>query len=113
MALLESDIQSLLMERKRAPENWHTLIKLQSKVKHFQLQLNVTGEHGNPFLLILRKNVLNKLDFSVIVATQLENPNRIFRLRRYNGCSHIHSNRLESETFFDFIFTLLVNAIRN
>ncbi len=48
------------------------------------------------------KNAFNKLDFSVIIATRLENPNRVFRLRRYNGLSHIHSNKLESQTFFDY-----------
>lgn len=44
----------------------------------------------------------NEFDFSVIIAVQLHNSNRIFRLRRYNGLSHIHTNRIECETFYDY-----------
>ncbi len=44
----------------------------------------------------------NELDFSVILAVQRPQSNRFFRLRRYNGLSHEHTNRIERETFYDY-----------
>ncbi len=52
--------------------------------------------------MILRQNLINPLDFSVILAVRLPNSNRFFRLRRYNGKSHNHRNRIEGDAFYDF-----------
>ena len=40
----------------------------------------------------------NELDFSVILAVRVPNSNQYFRLRRYNGDSHQHTNTIESQT---------------
>ncbi len=42
------------------------------------------------------------MDFSVILAYQPPDTNILFRLRRYNGKSHEHSNHLERQTFYEF-----------
>lgn len=42
------------------------------------------------------------MDFSVIVAVRVPQSNRLFRLRRYNGKSHEHTNHIEGLTFYDF-----------
>ncbi|MCY3628025.1 MAG: hypothetical protein OXG88_10350 [Gammaproteobacteria bacterium] len=102
VALPESEIDSLMMERKVLPGNWSTAMRLSPKRGHYERQLEVTGENENIFVLILRKSMNNEFDFSVIVAVKLHKPNRIFRLRRYNGLSHTHTNRIESETFYDY-----------
>lgn len=60
------------------------------------------GENSNEFRLILRQNNINPLDFSVILAYKPKNVNQWFRLRRYNGKSHEHGNKLEKERFYDF-----------
>jgi hypothetical protein len=52
--------------------------------------------------LILRQSEFNPLDFSVILAYRPPKIYQLFRLRRYNGKSHEHTNTLESETFYDF-----------
>ena len=44
----------------------------------------------------------NALDFSAIIAHAPSNSSLFFRLRRYNGRSHEHTNRLEGTTFYDF-----------
>jgi hypothetical protein len=54
------------------------------------------------FRVILRQNKMNALDFSVILAVRVPNSNTVFRLRRYNGKSHKHTNHIEDETFYDF-----------
>lgn len=102
VALSESEINLLMMERKVLPGNWSTLIRLKPKRGHFERQLKVTGDNANEFALILRKSMSNEFDFSVIIAVRLHNSNRVFRLRRYNGLSHIHTNRIECETFHDY-----------
>ena len=38
----------------------------------------------------------------MILAVQVPRSNRLFRLRRYNGKSHEHTNSIEKETFYDF-----------
>ena len=42
------------------------------------------------------------MDFSAILAYQKPNTNTFFRLRRYNGNSHEHSNKIEGGRFFEF-----------
>lgn len=57
---------------------------------------------GSEFRLILRQSMNNALDFSVILAYRPPRSNQMFRLRRYNGKSHEHTNVIEGETFYDF-----------
>lgn len=45
---------------------------------------------------------LNQLDFSAILAVRLPKANTVFRLRRYNGRSHEHTNRIEGQRFYGF-----------
>ena len=42
------------------------------------------------------------LIFRVILVYRPPTSNLIFRLRRYNGKSHEHTNTLEGNTFYDF-----------
>lgn len=42
------------------------------------------------------------LDFSLILAWRAKDSNQLFRLRRYNGRSHEHTNIIENQTFYDF-----------
>lgn len=98
----DQEIQSLIEESKPVPGDWLRLTTLRPKRGHEERLLDLTGEHGNRFYLILRKSKLNHLDFSVIMATLAPNSNRRFRLRRYNGKSHEHANKIEREKFYDF-----------
>ncbi len=64
--------------------------------------LILTGDAGNEFRLILRQNQVNPIDFSVILGVQVPESNQVFRLLRYNGRSHQHTNHIEDMTFYDF-----------
>jgi hypothetical protein len=64
----------------------------------------VIAPSGNEFLVAIRRSALNMLDFSVILGYQLPNVHTVFRLRRYNGKSHHHTNALEKQTLYDFHF---------
>ncbi|MCH7764774.1 MAG: hypothetical protein IIB95_13750 [Candidatus Marinimicrobia bacterium] len=41
-------------------------------------------------------------DFSAILAFRKKGYTNDFKLKRYNGKSHEHSNKLEGEKFYDF-----------
>jgi len=98
----DEKINALIKERKPLPAKWRDLIHPKSKCGHDERSLELTGDAGGKFRVIFRKSQKNALDFSVILAVHLPESNRLFRLRRYNGNSHWHTNRIESKTFRDF-----------
>ena len=104
MAISLSDLQiaELLDEPKPLPANWEAMMQLKPKRGHDEREIDIVGESGNDFRLILRRNKVNVLDFSVILALLDPNSNQVFRLRRHNGRSHEHTNHIEGESFYDF-----------
>ena len=42
------------------------------------------------------------MNFSVILGVLPVDTNQLFRLRRYNGKTHEHKNKIEGEKFYDF-----------
>ena len=102
ITFLEHEIESLTNERKLLPPDWRSLTRLRSKRGHEEQHIDIGGEAGSEFRLILRQNKINPLDFSVILAVRVPGSNQLFRLRRYNGKSQEHSNRIEGVKFYDF-----------
>lgn len=100
--LTDAEIQRLLEEIKPLPENYQDRIRLKAKRGHKEAEVPTVGAGGSTFRLILRQSDLDPLDFSVIVGYEMPNTNVLFRLRRYNGKSHEHSNKLERQKFFDY-----------
>lgn len=84
----DKDIANLLLEGKPLGAEWRAQIQLRPKRGHKEREIEVTGSHGNVFRIILRENVFNSLDFSVILAYRPKDSTQLFRLRRYNGKSH-------------------------
>ena len=64
--------------------------------------MDIEGADGGEYRLILRQSTINALDFSVILVYRPQKSNQLFRLKRYNGKSHEHTNPIEGETFYDF-----------
>ena len=102
VTLTESDIAGLLEEPKPLPADFRKRIEVRAKHGHKERELTVMGEHGSEFHLILRQSAFNAMDFSAILAYRPPKQNQLFRLRRYNGKSHEHTNKLEGETFYDY-----------
>jgi hypothetical protein len=100
--LTDNEITQLIQERKTLPEDYRMKIQVRSKRGHKERELDLIGVDGSEFRLILRQSVFNPLDFSVILAYRIPQSNQLFRLRRYNGKSHEHTNRIEGNTFYDF-----------
>ena len=98
----DADITRLIKERKPLEENFRSKIRLRDKSGHKEQELDVEGVDENQFRLILRQSSFNTLDFSIILVYCLPDNNQLFRLRRYNGKSHEHTNKIESNTFYNF-----------
>ena len=61
------------------------------------------AEGEGDWLIYLRRNKLKPLDFSCGLGFIPQGRNQAFMLRRYNGKSHEHTNRLERQRpFYDF-----------
>lgn len=101
-AYSDKEILALVQERKPLPADWRTRVRLRAKRGHEERDLEIRGDAGGEFRLILRQSTVNPLDFSVILAVRVPQSNQLFRLRRYNGKSHEHTNHIEEDRFYDF-----------
>ncbi len=98
----DQEISDFIKERKPLSVDFWKQITLRNKRGHKERELDVVGEQGSQFRLILRENTINILDFSIILALCPSDTTQLFRLRRYNGKSHEHTNHIERNTFYDF-----------
>jgi hypothetical protein len=100
--LTDAKIASLLAERKALPTNFRLLLQPKAKRGHREHEMSIKGSAGSRFRLLIRQSLLNPLDFSVILGYLPEKVTGLFRLRRYNGKSHEHTNKIEGSKFYDF-----------
>lgn len=100
--MTDAEITALLNETKVLPINFRERFVAKEKRSHIEQELTVSGESGNQFKVILRESKFNAMDFSVILAFEPQDSNILFRLRRYNGKCHEHTNKIEKQTFYDF-----------
>ena len=101
--LPDHEIAALIAEFKRSPADFHNRIAPRSpKRRHFEGEIHIDGIDGSRFRVITRQAQMNPLDFSVILAVELPRTNALFRLRRYNGKSHEHTNRIEGQRIRGF-----------
>lgn len=100
--LTDAEILALINEPKQLESGYMSKLQLRPKQGHKERELDITGTNGSEFRLILRQSLLNVLDFSAILAYSSESSSQVFRLRRYNGKCHEHTNKLERQTFYDF-----------
>lgn len=92
----------MIHEQKPLPDNYGSRVQLRKKRGHKESELDVSGESGTQYRLILRQSDFNMLDFSVILAVNPSDSNQLFRLRRYNGKHGEHTNKIEGDKFYDF-----------
>jgi len=98
----DTAIQELISEEKVLRVRINVLMQLKTRSGHSGNEIELTGSKGNSFRLMLRRSNINSMDFSVILGVYLVKTNELFRLRRYNGKSHVHGNRIEGNSFYDF-----------
>jgi hypothetical protein len=84
--LIDSEIAELLAERKELPANWMSRLAVRAKSDSTftHRELDIKGESGRQFRLILRGNTLNPLDFSLVLVFR-DADGSDYRLARFNG----------------------------
>jgi len=100
--LKDTEIAALIAEPKPLPVDYRSRIQTKPKRGHRERELDVDGAQGGKFRIILRQSSFNPLDFSVILAWLPPQSTTPFRLCRFNGKSHEHTNAIETATFYDF-----------
>jgi hypothetical protein len=94
--LSDATIAALVAEPKPVDANIATrLQKLRAAHGHGEQKFDITGTAGSQFRVVVRQSASNPLNFSVILTYLPPGTNVYFRLRRYNGNNHEHTNRLE------------------
>ena len=96
----DQEIATLVQERKPLPADWRNRARLKPKRGHREQQLDLTGDSNSEFRVILRRNNIDRLDFSVILMVRVPGSSQWFRLRSCNG-RHEHTNHIERVTFRD------------
>jgi hypothetical protein len=102
--LTQVKIDELIAEPKHLPIGYrHTLLgKLKSVDAHKRSELRVMGTNNSEFYILVRQARANLLNFSLILRYSMIETTGVFILRRYNGKSHEHTNKLEGNRFRDF-----------
>jgi hypothetical protein len=105
--LTDAEIEALVAERKPLPANWRARLEVKQKSNqaYSQRELPVNGEAGNQFRIVLQKNNLIPLDFSLVLKFVDADKNE-YILVRFNGkhpSQHTNkwekSRRLPNPTF--------------
>ncbi len=96
------EIDQLITEKKIFPGTTKDIMNYKETDGHKNSSIEIHKNDGSLFVIRLRQNLNNVNDFSVILGYQGKGNNTIFKLRRYNGKSHQHTNRIEGNKFYDF-----------
>jgi hypothetical protein len=102
LLLTDAEISGLIAEPKELKIGVQELLQLKQRVGHKGKEVDIQGKKGTRFRVILRQSDFNIFDFSAILAFYPPKTNELFRLRRYNGKSHEHRNKIEGDKFYDF-----------
>jgi hypothetical protein len=94
----DQEIDLLLSDPKELPTGWLTRLQPRPKsgYQYDQRELSVQSAAGHDFRIVLRRNRINILDFSIILI--FEEIDTDYRLIRCNGTHpSVHTNRWEKE----------------
>lgn len=102
--LTDEEIKKLINVNKQMTIQPDILFQnMKDKRGHKSAEYEMPQEDGSSFVIKIRISNENSLDFSVILGYIPAKSTKPFLLRRYNGKSHEHRNRLEKEdVFYDF-----------
>lgn len=101
--LTDATLDALIKQQKPLPSGFREILsKMKEEDVHRRSELRITGSDNDIFIIKLRINKLNAFDFSAILAYEQRETTGVFLLRRYNGKSHTHTNRIEGNSFRDF-----------
>ena len=98
----DEEINSLISEEKIFPGSIEEIMNFKESDGHKRASIELPRSDGSRFIIKLRQNQNDINDFSAIIAFREKTNNKDFKLRRYNGKSHEHSNKLEGNKYYAF-----------
>lgn len=98
----DNEIDELITEEKTHSGTLSEIMKFKESDGHKRTSFEISRSDGSKFIIKLRQNTINIYDFSAIIAFQEKDTNKDFKLRRYNGKSHEHTNKIEGKKFYNF-----------
>ena len=106
--LTDAEIQSLIKEPKQLGVSLDALLRKMNtkKTNPSYLQVNYSfprNTNAGEWYIFIRQSKDDPFNFSCGMCLIPENRNQHFRLMRYNGKNHEHTNHLENQSpFYDF-----------
>jgi hypothetical protein len=100
--LTDDEIHSLIHEPKPYPGTRAAMMHLKTSDGHKRGSFDIQRADGSQFIVKLRQNMNNVNDFSAIIGFQEKGNSVTFILKRYNGKSHEHSNKIEKTKIYNF-----------
>ena len=76
--LTDKEIDDFVQERKLLPEDYRAKIQMRPKTGHKERELDITGEKGNEFRLILRQSIINPWTFRLYLHIDHRNQTNFF-----------------------------------
>jgi hypothetical protein len=99
LLLTDAQINAYILERKRlALDGARKIFHATKSQDSGTTRVRMVGVAGSEFAIILRRSKGNPDDYSFILGLVLESQ-KLFHLRRYNGPSHFHRNKIEKNQF--------------
>jgi hypothetical protein len=93
----DAEIARLISVEKPLPDHWETRLRPRQRPEFSHKRANLVVEtSAGAFTIMIRENMINVRDFSVILGFTRRNGN-LFRLRRYNGMHGGHINHIERQ----------------
>ncbi len=99
--ITDREIAALIKEPKIIPNNSRKFNKRENRGSNEHV-LNIIGEEGNKFQIIVRVSISNNRNFSVILGAKAISRKKLFHLKRYNNNCHQRTNTIEDEEISGF-----------
>ena len=93
--LSDDDIRDLIEIKKVSSRKIDARYLKMGGLGQRKANFEVQGVDGSRFKVKIRQSSVNLLDFSIILSFCSSTTNRVYNLRRYNGNSHKHINKIE------------------
>jgi hypothetical protein len=93
----DEQIKRFIEECKPLDQGWETKVSLKNERSGKHRSFEVTGNEGSRFSVILRQGKYDLDSFSAILGIYPQGSNKLFRLRRYDGNDHAHTNSIEGD----------------
>ncbi len=109
----DEEINNFVVEEKQFSGTVNGFMIFKESDGHKRSSAIIGRSDGSQYIIKLRQSTHNVNDFSAIIAYQSKGTNKDFKLRRYNGKSHEHSNRLEGNKFYNFHIHIATERYQN